>query len=241
MSREQVWGLLQAARGDALEAFWVLAVTTGMRNGELLALQWRDVDLDARTLRVRRSVFNGAVSSPKTAAGNRTIRLTGMAEAALKEHRLATAKRQISEWVFSSRAGTPLSVHNVYRRVEALAAEGGASADDEDARLAAHLRHAAPVAGRPGQGGQRDAGPRPREHHAGHLLPRPTRHAGERCAGDGGGPRGAGLLAVVIAVDVVIGLPHRTVAPMPPRDLRKLPNQTCWRGWDIDDRHAVLT
>lgn len=61
-------------------------------------------------------MFNGVVSSPKTAAGNRTIRLTGMAEAALKEHCLATAKRQISEWVFPSRAGTPLSVHNVYRR-----------------------------------------------------------------------------------------------------------------------------
>jgi integrase len=116
LSEEQVRSLLQVARGDALEAFWVLAVTTGMRNGELLALQWRDVDLEARTLRVRRSVFNGAVSSPKTAAGNRMIRLTGMAEAALKGHHLATAKRQISEWVFPSRAGTPLSVHNVYRR-----------------------------------------------------------------------------------------------------------------------------
>ena len=96
-SRKQVRDLLQAARGEALEAFWVLAVTTGMRNGELLALQGQDVDLEARTLRVRRSVFGGVVSSPKTAAGNRTIRLTGMAEAALKEHRLATAKRQISE------------------------------------------------------------------------------------------------------------------------------------------------
>jgi integrase len=116
LSRGQARVLLEAARGDRLEAFWVLAVTTGMRNGELLGLQWRDVDIEARTLRVRRSVFNGAVSSPKTAAGNRTIRLTGMAEVALKEHRLATAKRQIPEWVFPSRAGTPLSVHNVYRR-----------------------------------------------------------------------------------------------------------------------------
>ncbi len=116
LSGEQARALLEAAKGDRLEAFWVLAVTTGMRNGELLALQWRDVDLEARTLRVRRSVFGGVVNSPKTAAGNRTIRLTGMAEAALKEHRLATAKRQISEWMFPSRAGTPLSVHNVYQR-----------------------------------------------------------------------------------------------------------------------------
>jgi integrase len=116
LSREQAQMLLQAARGDALHAFYVLAVTTGMRNGELLGLQWRDVDLEDRTLRVRRTVFNSVVSPPKTAAGNRTIRLTGLAVAAVKEHRLTTAKQRISEWVFPSRVGTPLSVHNVHNR-----------------------------------------------------------------------------------------------------------------------------
>ena len=87
-----------------------------MRNGELLGLQWKDVDLDAGTLQIRRAVFNSIVSPPKTAAGNRTIRLTGLAVAALKEHRLSTAKQRISEWVFPSRTGTPLSVHNVHNR-----------------------------------------------------------------------------------------------------------------------------
>jgi integrase len=116
LSREQARRLLEAARGDALYAFYVLAVTTGMRNGELLGLQWKDVDLDAGTLQVRRSVWGGVVSPPKTAAGNRTIRLTGLAVAALKEHRLAAAKQRISEWVFPSRTGTPLSVHNVHNR-----------------------------------------------------------------------------------------------------------------------------
>jgi integrase len=99
LSREQARTLLEAARGDSMYAFYALAVTTGMRNGEMLGLQWRDVDLDARTLRVRRTVFNGVVSPPKTAAGNRTIHLSGLAVAALKEHRLATAKQRISEWV----------------------------------------------------------------------------------------------------------------------------------------------
>ena len=117
LSREQARILLEAARGDRLEAFWVLAVTTGMRNGEMLALHWQDVDLDAGTVRVKRTVWAGKVSAPKTRAGNRTIRLSKLAVAALKEHRLTTAKRQTSEWVFPSRAGTPLSVHNVYRRM----------------------------------------------------------------------------------------------------------------------------
>src|SRR5919112_1510594 len=101
---------------DTLHAFYVLAVTTGMRNGELLGLQWMDVDLEARTLQVHRTVFNGVVSPPKRAAGNRTIRLTGLAVAALKEHRLAAVKQRISELVFPSRRGTPLSVHNVHNR-----------------------------------------------------------------------------------------------------------------------------
>jgi integrase len=116
LSQEQARTLLEAARGDALYAFYVLAVTTGMRNGELLGLQWRDVDLEDRTLRVRRSVFNGVVSPPKTAAGHRTIHLSGLAVAALKEHRLATAKQRISEWVFSTKAGRPISVHNIHNR-----------------------------------------------------------------------------------------------------------------------------
>jgi integrase len=110
LSREQARTLLEASKSDPLHTFYVLAVTTGMRNGEMIGLQWKDVDLDLETLEVRRTVFNGVVSPPKT-AGNRTIRLTG-----LKEHGLCEAKQRISEWVFPSRRGTPLDVHNVHNR-----------------------------------------------------------------------------------------------------------------------------
>jgi integrase len=53
---------------------YVLAVTTGMRSGEILGLQWRDIDLDAGALQVRRTVFNGTASTPKTSRSNRGIR-----------------------------------------------------------------------------------------------------------------------------------------------------------------------
>ena len=46
--------LLQVAAGDRLEALFVLALTTGMRQGELLGLRWADVDLEAGLVRVRR-------------------------------------------------------------------------------------------------------------------------------------------------------------------------------------------
>ena len=56
LSTEETCRLLEAARGDRLEALYVLAVSTGMRQGELLALKWQDVDLENATLSVRRTL-----------------------------------------------------------------------------------------------------------------------------------------------------------------------------------------
>jgi integrase len=52
----QVKALLEAARGDRLEALYLLAVTTGLRQGELLGLKWEDVDLGAGKLQVCRTL-----------------------------------------------------------------------------------------------------------------------------------------------------------------------------------------
>jgi integrase len=76
LTQDQMRSLLEATKGDRLEALYVLAITTGMRQGELIGLQWKDVDLDGGTLRVNRSVYEGVVSPPKTNAGRRTIRLS---------------------------------------------------------------------------------------------------------------------------------------------------------------------
>jgi integrase len=113
---QQLRSLLETARNDELYALWVLACTTGMRNGELLAIQWRGIDLEMGTLQVKRTVFDGKVSPPKTASGRRTIRLSKLAIAALRQHRTMATERQTSEWVFSSQAGTPISVHNLHNR-----------------------------------------------------------------------------------------------------------------------------
>jgi integrase len=116
LTQEQMRSLLDAARSDKLEAFYVLAITTGMRQGELLGLQWKDIDLDAGTLRVNRSVYEGVTSPPKTSAGRRTIRLSKLAIAALKQHRINNAKRRISEWVFPNANGTPIGHQNLHNR-----------------------------------------------------------------------------------------------------------------------------
>ena len=56
MNREQVRSLFEAASGDRLEALYIVAVTAGLRRGELQGLKWEDVDLDAETLQVRRTL-----------------------------------------------------------------------------------------------------------------------------------------------------------------------------------------
>ena len=47
---------LEAVRGDRLEALYVLAISTGMRQGELLGLRWQDVDLERRQLQLVRQL-----------------------------------------------------------------------------------------------------------------------------------------------------------------------------------------
>jgi integrase len=117
LTQEQMKALLEAARGDKLEALYVLACTTAMRQGELLGLQWKDIDLDTGALRVNRSVYDGVISPPKTATGNRTIKLSRLATAALKEHRLKMAKQLgISEWVFPNSRGTTINHQNLHNR-----------------------------------------------------------------------------------------------------------------------------
>ncbi len=106
----QVRKLLSTVEGDTLEALYVLAITTGMRSGELLGLKWEDVDFRAGVLRVNRTVFNGRVNAPKTSKSRRSIKLSRSALVALKNH------ARTSEWVFCTSVGTTICAHNLHNR-----------------------------------------------------------------------------------------------------------------------------
>jgi integrase len=116
LTQKQMKALLEAAKDDKLYALYVLACTTGMRQGELLGLQWKDIDFDAGTLQVQRSVYDGVISPPKTAASRRTIRLSRLALAALKQHRSKAARQRISEWCFPTVNGKTIGHQNLHNR-----------------------------------------------------------------------------------------------------------------------------
>jgi len=89
-------------------ALYALAVTTGARLGELLALHRADVDLDAGTLRISKSVHNGRVTAPKTSAGAGPSGLSKPALDALGDHLDAYAG---DVWLFQSPVNDDMSIH----------------------------------------------------------------------------------------------------------------------------------
>jgi integrase len=101
---QEVRALLSAAKHDRLEALWILALTTGLREGELLGLQACDVDLRAGTLRVTRAVYNGVVGTPKSKRSRRTITLPEIAHDALCGH-IKQGNYEDSNFLFPNGAG----------------------------------------------------------------------------------------------------------------------------------------
>ncbi len=87
---EETAKLLLTARSDRLYALYVLAVTAGLRQGELLGLQWDDIDLVNGNIHVRRQMIeNGlefGLAETKTAKGARRVDIPAMAVQALRDH-----------------------------------------------------------------------------------------------------------------------------------------------------------
>lgn len=130
LSAEEARRLLETARetGDRLEALYVLALNTGMREGELLALKWDDVDLQSALLRVRRTLTQAGgtfvLGEPKTGNSRRTIRLTSGAVDALRGH-LSRQLRKMEEMgslyqpgglVFATETGSLINPSNLRNR-----------------------------------------------------------------------------------------------------------------------------
>lgn len=111
----EVRRLIAAAPDEETRCLFLVAVFTGLRQGELLALAWKHVDLDARTIRVRQSFSRGELVVPKTRSSMRDVRLGPNVAAALASHRARVGER--SPFVFANREGKPLDPANLVKRL----------------------------------------------------------------------------------------------------------------------------
>lgn len=86
---------LLAALPEDDRALWACALFAGLRRGELRALRWTDVDLDARRIRVEREWDDreGELDDAKSEAGTRTVPLVPQLVAELRAHLLRTGRR----------------------------------------------------------------------------------------------------------------------------------------------------
>ncbi len=121
LTADQVARLFDAAANDRFHALYVLAVTTGLRQGELLGLEWDDVDLSSAVVRVRQALHELAgrlwLDEPKNSKARRTVDLPALAVAAVRIHR----ERMLAEGrphglVFCDTRGGPIRKSNLVRR-----------------------------------------------------------------------------------------------------------------------------
>jgi integrase len=127
LTPERAQSVLDGLKGHSVHDIAALALATGMRRGELLALEWRDIDFERATLRVERAVEETRgkglrVKPPKTKHGRRNIGLPPEAVAILRERRkrqlelrLALGQGGHPALVFSNLEGGMLSPNNVTR------------------------------------------------------------------------------------------------------------------------------
>ncbi len=97
-----------AGIAPAYSSMVILAAATGLRPGEWIALERRDIDLDARVVYVRRSFTKGRLKSPKTEGSRRAVPLQAIAVEAIER----TPPRADSPLLFPAERGGYLDLHN---------------------------------------------------------------------------------------------------------------------------------
>ncbi len=116
LNREELAALLKAFR-EHLPRHYPMALTlarTGMRLGEVMALQWGDIDFHGRFIHVQRNISKGIIGTPKSGKSRRvdmSMQLSEVLSNLRNQRRIETLQNgcgKVPEWVFISETGTPL-------------------------------------------------------------------------------------------------------------------------------------
>jgi integrase len=135
LTKPEIARVLRACEGRGLYLPVLVAVTTGVRRGELFGLRWSDLDLAKAKLSVNRSLewrdSKAAFKAPKTKGSRRTITLPTFTAQALKAHKTEQATERLRlglgkpDLVFTRADGEPVSLDYVSRTFGEVIAELG--------------------------------------------------------------------------------------------------------------------
>lgn len=107
-------------------ALYLTAAMTGLRQGELLALRWADVDWRAGRLRVRRTFTRGSFGAPKSRRSSRSVPLTDRVAGALERQFQASAFQADEDLVFCNpHTGRPMDASRMRKRFKKTLARAG--------------------------------------------------------------------------------------------------------------------
>jgi integrase len=138
LTMEQAHRLLESVRGHRLEMLLTLALTTGLRRGEMLALRWADVDLERRTVTIKRTVdyiprYGYVENEQKTEAGRRVVLLPSFVVEMLKQHRVEQLEARLKaggawedrDLVFTDLSGGYFNPRYLEKLMRKVVAEAG--------------------------------------------------------------------------------------------------------------------
>ena len=130
LSVDELEALLRAVPDDSLGqmegALYLTAAMTGLRQGELVALRWQDLDWSAGIVRVRRSFSRGELGTPKSRRSSRAVPLADRVAAELERHFRRSAFQADADLVFAHpQTGNPYDASRLRKRFKRAVATAG--------------------------------------------------------------------------------------------------------------------
>ena len=132
---------LGAIKGHELEALFITALNTGMRQGELLALTWKDINFDDSSIEVNKNVkyvcevtkdsrssYKMEVQTPKTKGSIRTVNIPNFLVKVLRTYKRSQLEVKLklgnlyedNNLVFATPTGTYIDSSNLIRRLRSI-------------------------------------------------------------------------------------------------------------------------
>lgn len=134
--KDQILAFLRVAEKSRYYMAFLLALMTGMRQGEVLGLRWKDVDFDNKVISIRQTLSHDGKSfqqGGKTKGSVRSINISDVTVTYLKKHRKTVLEEKLAlgadykdyDLVVCTSLGTPINPSNVRREMKKLAHEAG--------------------------------------------------------------------------------------------------------------------